>query len=199
MNIPLPAAQKLPANTFDAGWAISLKPEQGISYRFLRRRPAPTARRRRPLSCSALREPSASTSQSKCRALSPFGTPAALRSAFVAPQAIGFLGPTPKPRLVLLRSFASPSGSASLCRWSCSACFEALWRLCYAPAPPVFSPAPQALAVSLRSSGSRHASPAAPRLSPLARCGAACVVSLRPSEPCRLTRTFASLGGGLLG
>ncbi len=89
-----------------------------------------------------LREPSASTGQNKCRALSPFGTPAALRSAFAAPRA---------------------------------------------------------LAVSLRSSGSPHASPMASRWSPLARCGAACVVSLRPSEPCRLTRTFASLGGGLLG
>ncbi len=45
------------------------------------------------------------------------------------------------------------------------------------------STAPRALTVSLRSSGSRHASPAALRLSPLAGCGAACGVSLRPSEP----------------
>ena len=39
IKIPLPAAQKLPANTFDVRRAIILKPEQGISYRFLRPRP----------------------------------------------------------------------------------------------------------------------------------------------------------------
>ena len=38
-------------------------------------------------------------------------------------------------------------------------------------------------AVCLRGSGSRHAPPAASRWSPFAGCGAACGVSLRPSEP----------------
>ena len=72
-----------------------------------------------------------------------------------------------RPRLVSLRCSGSPMvclrGSASPCG-SCST-------------------APRALAVSLRSSGSPHASPMASRWSPLARCGAACGVSLRPSEP----------------
>ncbi len=49
---------------------------------------------------------------------------------------------------------ASPSGIAALCRRSCCVC-----------------------------SGSRHAPPAAPRLSPFACFGATCGVSLRPSEP----------------
>ncbi len=84
-------------------------------------------------------------------ALSPSGTPAALRSAFVASRALsvslrnsGSLHASPRaqplsplglrkpaglcfaPALVLLRSFASPSGSASLCRWSCIAALGTL-------------------------------------------------------------------------
>jgi len=61
------------------------------------------------------------------RATKPFGAFAALRrrrSSSPAPGTCGFRGPRPRPRLVSPRSFASPSGSALLCRWSCFAASE---------------------------------------------------------------------------
>ncbi len=63
------------------------------------------------------------------------------------------------------------------------------------------SAASRALAVSLRFSGSLHASPMAQPLSPLARCGAACGVSLRPSEPAAslgLSPRSAAISSGIL-
>ena len=96
-------------------------------------------------------------------------------------------------------------------------------RLVSTPAPQAFGfpePMPRPRLVLFRGSGSLHAWPAARRLSPFACCGAAlrllacrragCAVPafageppatsrLGASEPCRLARTFASLGGGLLG
>ena len=149
----------------------------------------PAPRRRRGAGAPCLASPSGSLrlpgGRCQARALSPSGTPAALRSAFAASRALavslrssGSRQASPRAQLlsplglrkpaglrfalalVLPRSSASPSGSALLRRWSCfaglgtlrfprhlreppsaspSAGYEALWRLRYAPALPVFA------------------------------------------------------------
>jgi len=79
MNIPLPAAQRLVVNTFDVGFPDYSTLGKKIRHFLCAAGPAPSARGRRPLSCSALREPSAAKQ------------------------------PVPSPRLVSLRHSGSPA------------------------------------------------------------------------------------------
>ncbi len=191
MKIPLPAAQNFVACGCDARcYRISKLPQENSALNFAP--PAPRLRRGAGAPCLVPPSGSLRLPSGRCQAcaLSPSGTPAALRSTFVAPQAFGFLGPTPKPRLVLLRGLRSPlapslrSGAAGLL--ACSASPGGLASRLGKPALPganalaalVFPPPPRqpcglprasrALAVSLRSSGSLHAWPAARRWSPFA-------------------------------
>jgi len=141
-----------------------------------------------------------------------FATLGRLRSSPPAPGTCGFRGPRPRPRLVSLRSFASRQAFAALRPWSCSAASEPFGFLggCGSHLRRLPSRASKPFGAFAALRRRRSSSPApgtcgfrvpAPRAAPcfptLLRkpCGLAPLAA----EPCRLTRTFASLGGGLLG
>ncbi len=124
----------------------------------------------------------------KIRKALQLGASAALRSAFAAPQAYGFPGPTQKPRLVLFRSFASRQASATLRPWSCFAAPAAACYVClrHRVSPVVCrglrEPFGLAQVLSKPAASTSRAKPA-PCLASQAS-GAACGVSLRgPRNP----------------
>ncbi len=109
-------------------------------------------------------------------------------SCFAAPQACGFQYPIPMAAPCLVPRLREPPYGVSLrCSGSPAVCLRGSASPCGS-----CSTAPRALAVSLRSSGSPHASPAASRWSPFATPQALTVL-LRLLRS-RLRRLLAALG-----